>query len=134
MAPLEDRVDADPVEGPPDEIHLPGEPHEAHPTRGLEDDLVARRGEVVGPVAGAHLAEGVAEGHRPLARAPKGQDGVAQLLDLGEPALVECGVHHHPRHASIGRRPFEELHGLPHRELPAPPGLGQPVGANRLGR
>ena len=39
VAPLEHRVDADPVEGSSDEVHLPGETHEADFARGLEDDL-----------------------------------------------------------------------------------------------
>ena len=132
MASLEDRFDADAVEGAPDEVHLSGEPHEADLTRGLQHDLVARGGEVVGAVAAPELAEGVAEGHRPLARLAQGQDGVAQLLDLGHPAAVERRVHDDPGDAPVAGRPLEELHGLAHRELPAPPGLGQQARADGL--
>jgi hypothetical protein len=132
VASLEDRVDADAVEGAPDEVHLSGEPHEADLSRGLQHDLVARGGEVVGAVAATELAERVAEGHRPLARLSQGRDGVAQLLDLRHPAAIERGVHDDPCDAPVAGRPLEELHGLAHRELPAPPGLGQQARADRL--
>ncbi len=124
--------DAELVEHAAQVGHLGIKPDQPDRPQWLQPDFVERRSEVIGPRAGAELAEAVGESDRELAFGAEIADRVAHLLAGREPEIVGAQLDIEPLDARILGGAIERVKKVAQRGLAAEHQLRQRVRAAAL--